>query len=906
MKNFNSKYHSIIFYIIFAFAYFLVGIALTKLAFNSQIIPIWLPAGIALVGCYIWWWRFILPLFIASIAFNLNVFNNSVHEMVLIGNSFNEAMYISFGVVIQAMVGAALLKFWLGHPLRFKKRKNIIYFIVVVAILVSLISANCGVFALSEFNPVYSIDNHWRNVTYWWLGDTLGVLIATPLLLSLLPQKSNQYNISVLPTLAVCSVLFFSVAVTTQLYDRENRINTIKIAEREVHVIENSLYRYTNRSIIAVQSLASQVQSSSKLNQQDFYSYASQLLKQHSFIKALSWNVKIDQDQRNAFTEEISNIYHLDIDIVGKPLEDNDPLVIVKYIAPFNGNQKAIGFNVFSNSDRKASLLNPAIKYLPISTKIIQLVQTKEPSPAYLLFAPVHSQSMSGEKIKGYATGVFLVRSMIEQAISEQQSDMFSIGIYEDINEPPFYTNYSKNLDQAQGSRPMSFNVDFGGQQWVVKLSLKEKFLSQHNSQLTLLLLILQVAVCSLILMVLLLFNQQQIALTRQVAERTYSLVQAKKQSDLANQAKSQFLANMSHEIRTPLNAVIGFSSLARKEDNANTLIGYLDKINSSSKSLLNLINDILDISKIESQRLVLEYIPFDLNALVQRINTMFEQSAINKGLDWKINCKLPADTWFIGDSMRIEQILLNLCSNAIKFTKKGSVTLNIDTEFVSTNEVKITINVVDTGIGIKSNQYNKLFNAFTQADSSTSRQFGGTGLGLTIARELSQLMNAQITLQSELEQGSTFTFEIQLETTEPEELPTITTANTNAASLSILVAEDNPVNQMVIKAMLGSLGIVPHIVENGELAVNIVKEQHFDLVLMDCQMPIMDGYRATALIRQFKTDEELPIIALTADVMPEDKAHAQAVGFNQHLAKPLELSKLTECLVQYAEVNEQ
>lgn len=280
MKNFNSKYHSFIFYIIFSFAYFLVGIALTKLAFNSQIIPIWLPAGIALVGCYIWWWRFILPLFIASIAFNLNVFNNSVHEMVLIGNSFNEAMYISFGVVIQAMVGAALLKFWLGHPLRFKKRKNIIYFIVVVAILVSLISANCGVFALSEFNPVYSIDNHWRNVTYWWLGDTLGVLIATPLLLSLLPQKSNQYNISVLPTLAVCSVLFVSVAVTTQLYDRENRINTIKIAEREVHVIENSLYRYTNRSIIAVQSLASQVQSSSKLNQQDFYSYASQLLKQ--------------------------------------------------------------------------------------------------------------------------------------------------------------------------------------------------------------------------------------------------------------------------------------------------------------------------------------------------------------------------------------------------------------------------------------------------------------------------------------------------------------------------------------------------------------------------------------------------------------------------------------------------
>ncbi|KAA1150641.1 response regulator [Pseudoalteromonas sp. FUC4] len=906
MKNFNSKNHSLIFYIMFALAYFLVGIALTKLAFNSQIIPIWLPAGIALVGCYIWWWRFIPPLFVAAIAFNLNIFDSSAHELVLVGNSFNEAVYIAFGVVIQAMVGAALLKYWLGHPLRFKKRKNIIYFILVIAILVSLISANFGVFALSQFNSVYSINNHWNNVIYWWLGDTLGVLIATPFLLSLLPQKSNQHNISAFPTITVCSILFVSVAVTTQLYDQENRISTIKIAEREVHVIENSLYRYTNRSIIAVQSLASQVQSSSTLSQQDFYSYASQLLTQHAFINALSWNAKISQDQRETFAQEISNIYHLDVDVVGEPLEKNDPLVIVKYIAPFNGNQKAIGFNVFSNSDRKNSLLNPAIKYMPVGTKIIQLVQTKQPKPAYLLFAPVYSKSDDKEVIKGYATGVFLVRSIIEQAITKQQSDMFSIGIYEDTNTPPFYSNYSQDIQQAKGSRLMSFDVSFAGQKWIVKLALKESFLTQHNSQLTLLLLILQVAVCSLILMVLLLFNQQQIELTRQVAERTHSLAQAKQQSDLANRAKSQFLANMSHEIRTPLNAVIGFSSLAREADSASTLIGYLDKINSSSKSLLNLINDILDISKIESQKLVIESIAFDLDALITRINNMFEHSATSKGIKWQVNSKLPLDTWFIGDPMRIEQILLNLCSNAIKFTNQGSVTLNIETEFTTANKVQLVITVSDTGIGIKPSQHKKLFNAFTQADNSTSRQFGGTGLGLTIAKELSQLMGGEITLKSEIDKGSTFTFSMRLETTEPKKEHIITFDNTNITSLSILVAEDNPVNQMVIKAMLGSLGIVPYIVENGELAVDIVKKQHFDLVLMDCQMPIMDGYRATALIRQFKSKQELPIIALTADVMPEDKAHAQAVGFNQHLAKPLELIKLTECLVQYAEVNEQ
>ena len=365
------------------------------------------------------------------------------------------------------------------------------------------------------------------------------------------------------------------------------------------------------------------------------------------------------------------------------------------------------------------------------------------------------------------------------------------------------------------------------------------------------------------------------------------------------------FLSTISHEIRTPLNAVIGFSSLARKEDNAHTLIGYLDKINSSSKSLLNLINDILDISKIESHKLKLESTAFDLHAIIKRINTMFEASAANKGIGWQVSSHLPVDTWYVGDPLRFEQVVLNLCSNAIKFTEQGKVNVDFSGEFISTDKVKITVTVTDTGIGIKPTQQSKLFSAFTQADDSTSRRYGGTGLGLTVVKELSKLMGGNVTLQSEPNVGSTFKFDVELRTSPVQEQAELVYSGTKLAALKVLVAEDNPVNQMVIKAMLGSLGIVAHIVENGEAAVDIAKEQHFDLILMDCQMPIMDGYRATALIRQFKSEVELPIIALTADVMPEDKAHAQAVGFNQHLAKPLELVKLTACLAQYAEIEE-
>ena len=900
------------------------------------------PASGAALFCVIYFnrWGSLLGVALGSFLLNLGIVAQNVGQLQI--SHALPPLIIASGAALQAQLGYFLFRRFVGGHELPDSHKKIIRFLFIVAPLGCVVAPVVGVNIL-HLTGIISAENYWFSLGTWWTGDTIGVLLFTPFLLAI---ASPVEQVSQTRKLQICIPILLIFSVVLLLFFKSLSVQKYAVSKEIEENASRFVAQISERLINAGQVLRAYeayFAGSERVTRSEFEHFSKILLDKNTVFQGVGWTEVIDHNRRltieaNMRQEGDADFRFMELDGEGRLVEAprRESYYPVLYIYPQEANHRALGLNLSANETRLKALEKARISKTPVATEPLVLAQEKSGQLALILYHPVFKENNGPGSSKqpeepmflGYISGIIRFSSIIQRSIEPLLQQNFGVTVTDnsDLNSPVVLTRIGD--EPWSQFFPVQETIDFGGRRITTSTYATSHYQVSSKDWTSWTIITGGLIIAAILQGLILIITGGTAIIKRQVKLKTEALTAAMEKLEKANLAKSAFTSTMSHEIRTPLNGIIGLLNQCLKTEMNERQFYYLNQAKLSSDTLLSLVNSILDFSKIESEKLEIEASDFSLLHVLQKMQAIFTELANQKGIVFNLVLpnQMPAE--LCGDALRIEQILLNLCGNAVKFTQVGEVTLQVALK-EEREGITLFITVSDTGIGISQEQLAHLFKSYQQADSSMSRRFGGTGLGLTITKRLIEKMAGVITVNSKEGQGSQFHVQLTMPrgtnssnidcqdivNSRPEkelndlDEGVLENKRTTRVSpkvkaltgLSVLVVEDVAINQLIAKEILQEHGAMVTVADNGIHALSQLQDGIYDVVLMDVQMPEKDGYETTQIIRKLPKYKSLPIIAMTANVLRSDIDKAREAGMDDHIAKPIDEKTMVAKVVHYA-----
>ncbi len=876
------------------------------------VVPLFPAAGLALVATLRGGLRPLAAVAIGALAFNLNLQLSLAPWPVAVGL----ACAVTVGSTLQAFLGSLLIRRLLSERAVADAFAVMLPIFIAGGLVACLCAASISTLAFFMFGglPAAGVG---RFFFTWWTGDAAGVMVCSPFLLAFCGVTIRDFRERLLTLVLPLSL---AMAIVLVAFDG---IRTFRQEEFASAFADRSdrdggiLQRAIDLHVEVLRGLARSIGNARPLTAEDFRRLVADPLVRYPGLKALSWNPVVNAGERQAHVAAMRTsglpdyriVARVDEALVDAPIAPR--YVVVAFIEPYAENRAAQGFDINSNTVRRSSIEASELSGLPVTTGRITLAQEQESQFGVLVLAPVLEADGS---LQGFVVAVLRLGALLQEVLGPNADPGLRYLLVDDeASTDPLLAAFGADLGmpdvEAIGVAPSVLRsrvpIQMPERRWQLLVLPSQVWLGAWVDWGTWSILLGGSLLVGMLgaLLGSLIHRRETVAAevnrqTATLAAVNSDLETARDQADAANRAKSEFLATISHEIRTPLNGVIGMTQVLADSDLDEQQQDSLQLIETSGQTLLALINDVLDLSQIDSGRLQLESVPTDLSVLSQEVIRIFHQSAEDKGLrlDAEIQAGCPP---IMGDPLRLRQLLFNLVGNAIKFTERGSVRFVSRWQEGEGDGIHLELEIRDTGIGIDPAFREQLFHRFSQADSSITRKYGGSGLGLSICARLTELMGGSITATDNAGGGSVFAVTVDLPRAQVMPAAGMELGPLDFTGKRVLVAEDNPINMRVISAMLKRLGCTVDIVDNGLKAAECAADG-FDLILMDLQMPVLGGIEAAERIRAEETSSgrpRVPIIALTANAFSEAVEATRRAGMDGHLTKPLTQGALHESL---------